>query len=200
MSCRRVVETILRLPGAPRDSRASAWPETSPGPQPKWSSMNCQKPEGQGVTVSMLRVGSTLLRENIWLDLKAAKFFYLKINTLFCVMGYKPECTLTLLVRLRKLKKYTRTMYLIRTLTKRCLPQCASIPMPRLWWQKAFFFNAAETSERAKFSFWLSVLFSPVTEEYSLSEWLSDSSWIHFFCLGTWTFFPANTQDTCFIF
>ena len=45
--------------------------------------------------------------------------------------------------------------------------------MPNLWWQGALFFNTAEISERAKFNFWLSVLFSsPATGEYTKIELL----------------------------
>ena len=59
--------------------------------------------------------------------------------------------------------------------------------VPNLWWQGALFLNTAEISERAKFNFWLSVLFSsPATGD--LSKWLSDSSLINFSWLGTWHF------------
>lgn len=97
--CPTVTEIILGLPGVAGDSRV-AWPEASLVPQ--------------------LRVGSTLLGENIWLDLGMAIVFYIGITTLTPQSRLKkPECILTFLI---KSVEYTRTMYVIRTLTKRCLP------------------------------------------------------------------------------
>lgn len=155
-----------------------------------------QEPGGQGSAVSILRVGSTLLRGNILLDLEVATFDFYVIHTDI----YKPECWSRVSDKTKKAEKFTRTLYLIRTLTKRCLPLFFSIPIPSLWWQKALFFNTAEISERAKFNFWLFYFLCQQLE----SRAFPDDLWFIFN-----SFFPSGNLDiflckcsrsTCFIF